>query len=167
MAVWWFCVREFSSFLRALEHHCHLVDLHPNNRFVFLLLRKPFVIHMRQRSLTQLDEAFSFRLTAFLSCTASLLTQTTSSCATTWGDETQPLDSSHCVSRVIGSSFFITNIFKYNIFHSFFRFLILPLELASNLIYTGSPSVAECPDFSCRRTQSGAACTYLSFSAGF
>lgn len=40
--------------------------------------------------LTQLDEALSFILTAFLSCTASLLTQMTSSCVTTWGDKEQP-----------------------------------------------------------------------------
>lgn len=48
-------------------------------QFLFFLSRRKDVFS----PLTQLDEALSFILTAFLSCTASLVTQTTSSCGKT------------------------------------------------------------------------------------
>lgn len=50
--------------------------------------------------LTQLEDALSFRLTAFLSWTASLLTQTTSSCGTGCREKTKLLKYHMAYQRV-------------------------------------------------------------------
>lgn len=60
-----------------------------------LLLKPSVVPHKDKQStrfeLTQVEEAFSFRLTAFLSLTASLLTHTTSTCGASCREEQKPL----------------------------------------------------------------------------